>query len=41
MVCGEVSRTIICQRCEAKIRGEAVNRKQHIDKEGKTDTSRK
>ena len=41
IVCGEASRNSICQHCEAKIRGEAANRKQHIDKEGRIDTSRK
>jgi predicted amidophosphoribosyltransferase len=40
-VCGEPARDIICDRCKAKIQGEAVNKKQLIEKEVKTDTSRK
>lgn len=40
-VCGEPSPDIICERCKAKIQGEAVHKKQQIEKEVKSDTSRK
>ena len=40
-VCGEPSPDIICERCKAKIQGEAAHKKQRIEKEIKTDTSRK
>jgi predicted amidophosphoribosyltransferase len=40
-VCGEPATDIICQPCKAKIHGEAAHRKQQIDKEVSTDTSRK
>ncbi len=40
-VCGEPATDIICQSCRAKIREEAAHRKQQIEKEVKTDTSRK
>jgi predicted amidophosphoribosyltransferase len=40
-VCGEPASDIICDRCKAKIQGEAVNKKQQVEREVKTDTSRK
>ena len=40
-VCGEPSPDIICERCKAKIQGEAAHKKQQIEKDVKTDTSRK
>jgi predicted amidophosphoribosyltransferase len=40
-VCGEPASDIICDRCKAKIQGEAVNKKQQVERELKTDTSRK
>ncbi len=40
-VCGEPSPDIICERCKAKIQGEAAHKKQQIEKEVKTETGRK
>jgi predicted amidophosphoribosyltransferase len=40
-VCGEPSPEIICERCKAKIQGEAAHKKQQIEKEGRTDSTRK
>lgn len=40
-VCGDPSPDIICERCKAKIQGEAAHKKQQIEREAKTDTSRK
>jgi predicted amidophosphoribosyltransferase len=40
-VCGEPASDIICDRCKTKIQGEAVNKKQRVEREVKTDTSRK
>jgi predicted amidophosphoribosyltransferase len=40
-VCGEPAADIICDPCKAKIQGEAVHKKQQIEKEGKTDSSRR
>jgi predicted amidophosphoribosyltransferase len=40
-VCGDPAHDIICDRCKAKIQGEAVNKKQQVEREVKTDTSRK
>jgi predicted amidophosphoribosyltransferase len=39
--CGEPATDIICRSCQAKIQGEAAHRKQQIEKQAKTDTSRK
>ncbi|MBI5683031.1 MAG: hypothetical protein HZC45_07700 [Deltaproteobacteria bacterium] len=41
MVCGKPSPTTICSQCEAKIRGEALEHKQEIEKAGRTDTGRR
>lgn len=38
-VCAKPSETIICQRCEEKIRGEVVDKKRNIERAGKTDSS--
>jgi predicted amidophosphoribosyltransferase len=40
-VCGEPAPDIICERCRAKIQGEAAHKKQQIEKEVRTDTGRK
>lgn len=40
-VCAKPSDTIICQKCEEKIRGEAVDKKRGVEKAGKTDSGRK
>lgn len=40
-VCGKPSEKIICDHCEAKIRGEALERKIKDEKEGRTDTGRR
>jgi len=40
-VCGEPAPDIICEPCKAKIQGEAAHKKQQIEKEVRTDTSRK
>jgi len=41
MVCGKPSPTTICEACEARIRGEALEHKQEIEKAGKMDTGRR
>jgi predicted amidophosphoribosyltransferase len=40
-VCGEPAPDIICERCQAKIQGEAAHKKQRIEREVKTDSHRK
>jgi predicted amidophosphoribosyltransferase len=40
-VCGEPAADIICERCKAKIQGEAAHKKQQVEREVKTDTNRK
>lgn len=35
MVCGRPSAASICKECEAKIRGEALEHKQEIEKAGR------
>lgn len=40
-VCGEPATDIICERCKAKIQGEAAYKKLQVEREAKTDTSRK
>jgi len=37
VVCGEPSPATICPNCEARIRGEAVDKKREVEKKGKTD----
>lgn len=41
MVCGKPSPTTICEPCEAKIRGEALEQRHEVDKAGRTDTGRR
>ena len=41
MVCGKPSPATICEPCEAKIRGEALEHKHEVEKAGRTDTGRK
>ena len=40
-VCGKPSEEAICLRCQAKIRGEALEHKIGEEKAGKTDSGRK
>lgn len=40
-VCGKPSEKIICDNCEARIRGEALEKKIKDEKEGRTDTGRR
>jgi hypothetical protein len=40
-LCGEPAVDIICRHCNAKIQAEAAHKKQQIDRELKTDSSRK
>lgn len=40
-VCGEAAADIICERCKAKIQGEAAHKKQQVERGVKTDTNRK
>lgn len=40
-VCGKPSEDLICESCEAKIRGEALEKKIKDEKEGRTDTGRR
>ena len=41
MICGKPSADTICEPCKIKIQAEAVEKKQEIEKEGRTDTSRR
>jgi hypothetical protein len=41
MICGQPSSDAICESCKDLIRGEAIEKKQKIEKEGRTDTNRK
>jgi hypothetical protein len=41
MICGQPSNDAICESCKDKIRAEAIEKKQEIEKEGRTDTNRK
>jgi predicted amidophosphoribosyltransferase len=40
MICGMESEKSICDACAAKVQGEAVDKKQKIEKKGKVDTGR-
>ena len=40
-VCGKPSDKIICDHCEAQIRGEALEKKMKDEKEGRTNTGRR
>lgn len=40
-VCGRVSPQTICTTCEAKIRGEILDEKERVEKEGHTDSHRR
>jgi len=41
MICGKPSADIICESCKIRIQAEAIEKKQEIEKEGRTDTSRR
>lgn len=41
MICGKPSVDMICESCKIKIQAETVEKKQEIEKEGRTDTSRR
>ena len=40
MICGKPSADMICESCKVKIQAEAVEKKQEIEKEGRTDSRR-
>jgi hypothetical protein len=40
MICGKPSPDTICESCKIKIQAEAIEKKQEIEKEGRTDTGR-
>lgn len=40
LVCGKPSPGTICPTCEARIQGEAIERKQEVEKKGRTDKGR-
>lgn len=40
MICGKPSVDMICESCKVKIQAEAVEKKQEIEKEGRTDSRR-
>jgi hypothetical protein len=40
MLCGKVSELSICETCQIRVQGEALEHKQGIEKKGKTDTGR-
>jgi hypothetical protein len=40
MLCGKVSDQSICETCQIRVQGEALEHKQGIEKKGKTDTGR-
>ncbi len=40
-MCARPSDTVICLRCEAKVRGEVLEHNKEISKAGRTDTGRR
>lgn len=36
IICGKMSTQTICPACEARIQGEAIDKKQQIEKKGRT-----
>ncbi len=40
-ICGKPSPETICEPCNAKIRGEMLEKRHEVDKAGRTDTGRK
>ncbi len=40
-ICGKPSDTVICQACEDRIRGEALEHRHEVDKAGRTDSGRR
>lgn len=40
IICGKPSTETICPTCQARIRGEAVEKKQEIEKKGHTEQGR-
>lgn len=40
LICGKESEKSICDNCSLKVQGEAVDKKQKIEKKGKVDTGR-
>ena len=41
LICGRLSPQSICLACQAKIQGEAIEKKQEVEKKGRTDKGRK
>lgn len=40
IVCGKPATQSICPTCEARIQGEAIEKKTEVEKKGKTDSGR-
>lgn len=40
IVCGKPATQSICPTCEARIQGEAIEKKTEVEKRGKTDSAR-
>jgi len=40
LICGQESEKSICDGCAVKVQGEAVDKKQKIEKKGKVDSGR-
>jgi len=41
LICGRQSAESICLSCQARIQGEAIEKKQEVEKKGRTDRGRK
>ncbi len=40
MLCGKPSDLSICEACQARVQGEALEKKHEVEKKGKVDTGR-
>ncbi len=40
LLCGKVSTQSICETCQIRVQGEALEHKQSVEKKGKIDTGR-
>ena len=41
LICGKLATESICQRCQARIQGEAIDKKQEKEKKGRSDKGRR
>lgn len=41
LICGQPATQSICHRCEVRIQGEAIEKKQEVEKKGRTEQGRK